>query len=66
MTFKPQITARAAKHRESSTNIENYLLSYGKLLQEKHEQLRFEMRMQEKSNYDFKPKINKLSQAIIE
>jgi len=41
-------------------------LQYGKLIQEKQEHLRMEHRMHEKSEYDFKPKINKLSQIIVQ
>ena len=67
LTFKPQISMRASRiHRDSSmrNSIENQLIQYGKLIHEKHEHLRIEHRMQEKQRYDFKPKINKLSQII--
>ena len=37
-TFKPQISGKKAKHREG--NVENYLLNYGKMIQNKHEKLR--------------------------
>lgn len=67
LTFKPQISIRASRMQRDSamrSSIENQLIQYGKLIHEKHEHLRIEHRMQEKQLYDFKPKINKLSQII--
>ena len=41
-------------------------MQYGKLILEKQEHMRMEHRMHEQQEYDFKPKINKLSQIIVQ
>ena len=45
-------------------NVETYLLNYGKKIKDKHQILKEELD-QQKNNFDFKPKINKLSEMIV-
>eukprot|EP00347_Sterkiella_histriomuscorum_P019160 403342715 len=64
LTFKPQLVTRKSKQHQRDCKPEEYLLNYGKIIQEKHAKLKQEYERQEILNYDFKPKINKKSALI--
>ena len=67
MTFRPQLVTKVSKQiiRNPGAKPEDYLINYGKIIKEKHAKLRHEYK-QLSEDFEFKPKINKRSERIVE
>ncbi|CDW86863.1 UNKNOWN [Stylonychia lemnae] len=63
LTFQPQLHTKKSKQFVRNGKPEDFLINYGRFIQEKHAKLRKEYQYQQE-NFDFKPKINNKSKRI--